>query len=81
MTLVLVTCSHLDELGLGQLVSWFHLESGLQTLLEHRASHGGPVLLRHPPVCWLHREEREGEKVKAKEPAGRTRNQSSALPG
>lgn len=49
-------CSHLDKLTLGVFLCGFHLQSRLQTLLQHRAGHRSPVFLRHhlfPLSLWL----------------------------
>lgn len=50
------SCSHLDILSLGVFLCGLHLQSGLQTLLQHRAGHRSPVFLRHrhfPLSLWL----------------------------
>lgn len=41
------TWSHLDKLGLWVFLCWFHLQPGLQTLLQHRPGHRSTAFLRH----------------------------------
>lgn len=39
--------SHLDKLRFGVFIGWFHLQPGLQTLLQYRPGHRIAAFLRH----------------------------------
>lgn len=49
--------SHLDKLSFGVFICWFHLQPGLQTLLQYRPGHRIAAFLRHyalTPVSFVY---------------------------